>query len=53
MYNMYKANDDEVKRLKELICKIANIFANGSFEDGCDCSEIEYLIALEIKGEDK
>lgn len=50
MYNMYKENDDEVKRLKELICEIANIFAKGHFEDGCDCYEIEHLIASEIKG---
>ena len=34
----------ENKKYKEVIEKIKDIFDNGTFEDGCDCLEIEELL---------
>lgn len=33
-----------IKKYKEVIDKIKDIFNNGNFEDGCDCLEIEKLL---------
>ena len=51
--DVLESQDKEIARLKNIIKQIYEIFEKGTFEDNCDCIQIEAIIAEEIKGSEK